>query len=109
MKSQATTREILLFTNTSFAKRELCEGYDAGRNETKKSSAEQLEKACWSGLIFEMLPGIFNRNDQKNNYVWKVSQAEQFIHIAMNSVAGSLNYETSIDPYFFLRLAIYYN
>jgi len=109
MKPQIINQEILLFKNTSFAKRELCERDDADGNETKNSSAQQLEKACWSGLFFEMLPGIFTRNNQKNNYVWQVNQAEQFIHIALGSAPGSLNYETSIDPYFFLRLAIYYN
>src|SRR5258708_2544500 len=109
MKPQTITQEILLFTDTSFAKRELCESDNPILNETKNSVADKLEKACWSGLLFEMLPGIFNKNEQKNMYVWKVNQAEQFIHVTLGSTSGSPEYETSIDHYFFLPLIVYHN
>ncbi len=109
MKPKTINQEILLFTNTSFAKRELCEKDDADRNETKNPSAEQLEKACWSGSLFEMLPGVFNRNDQKNNYVWNVNHAEQFIIVSLGNAPGSVEHGTSIDPYFFLQLSVYNN
>jgi len=88
MKPQAIIRELLLFTDTSFAKREL---------------------ACWSGLIFEMFPDLFNRSDRKNMCVWKVNQAEQFIHVELGSTSVSPEHKTSIDPYFFLPLVIYHN
>ena len=100
MKSQMTNQETLLFTNTSFAKRELCERDNANPNEVI-NSADQLEKACWSGLLPEMLPDIFNWNDQKNMYVWQVNQANQFIHITLGSAPCSPDHLTSINPYFF--------
>jgi hypothetical protein len=106
MKSQITNQEVLLFTHTSFAKRELCERDNAGRNETK-NSADKLEKACWSGLLPEMLPDIFNWNDQKNMYVWEVNQANQFIHITLGSAPCSPDYVTSINPYFFHQGKVY--
>ena len=109
MKPQTINQEILLFTDTSFAKRELREREDTNRNDAKNSVADKLEKACWSGLLFEMLPGIFNKNGQKNMYVWKVDQAEQFIHVALGNTSGFIAYETSIDPYFFLPLIVYQN
>ena len=100
MNTQTAQREILLFTETSFAKKELCETDKTG-NHVTKNPAEQLEKACWSGLIFEMFPGIFNSQDQKNMYVWKINKAEQFIHVLLGTAPCSIEHETSIDPYFF--------
>jgi hypothetical protein len=109
MKPQTIIQEILLFTDTSFAKRELCEWDETARKEARSSVADQLENACWSGLLFEMFPDILSRNDRKNMCIWKVNQAEQFIHVELGSVPASPEYETSIDPYFFLPLVIYHN
>jgi len=108
MKPQAISREILLMTDTSFAKRQLCERKNA-KKEGKHSPAEELEKACWSGLVFEMLPDIFNDDERKNLFVWKVNQAEQFLHVQLSSIPSSTDYETSIDPYFFLPTVVWYN
>jgi hypothetical protein len=105
MKKQIVNQEILLFTNTSFAKRELCEK-DEATNERKGSSADQLEKACWSGLLFEMLPGIFE-NEGRELYVWKVNQAVEFIRVVLGPAPTSFDYENSIDPHFFLQLFTY--
>jgi len=99
MKSQITNQEILLFTNTSLAKKEWWKWNSASLSAT--NSADQLEKACWSGLIFEMLPGIFNRDNQKNSYVWQVNPASQFIHVTSGSAPCSPDQVTSINPYFF--------
>ena len=109
MKPQTIIQEILLFTDTSFAKRELCEWDETARKEARSSVADQLENACWSGLLFEMFPDILSKNDRKNMCIWKVNQAEQFIHVELGSVPASPEYETSIDPYFFLPVVIYHN
>src|SRR5258706_10140073 len=104
---QPNNQEIILFVNTSFAKRELCEKNDTTK-ELKGTTADELEKACWSGLLLEMLPGIFEANAQ-NLYIWKVNQAEQFIRIVTGTAPRSLEYETSIDPHFFLELSLLYS
>jgi len=109
MKPQTINQEILLFTHTSFAKRELCEWDDEVRNEPKRSVLDKLENACWSGLLFEMFPDEFNKTNRRNMCVWKVNQAGQFIHIELGSTSASPECITSIDPYFFLQLSIYYN
>jgi hypothetical protein len=109
MKPQATSREILLITDTSFAKRQLCERKDTKCNEAKSSAADELEKACWSGLVFELLPDIFNYDERKSLFLWKVNQAEQFLHLQLSSTPSSTDYETSIDPYFFLPTTAWYN
>lgn len=109
MKPQAISREILLMTDTSFAKRQLCERRDEKQKEGKYSPVNELEKACWSGLVFEMLPDIFNEDERKSLFVWKVNQAEQFLHVQLSSAPVSTDYEMSIDPYFFLPTIVWYN
>jgi hypothetical protein len=105
MKKQSINQEILLFTNTSFAKRELCEK-DEAASEGKTSYTYQLEKACWSGLLFEMLPGVFE-NEGKELFVWKVNKAVQFIRVVLGPAPASFEYDCSIDPHFFLQLVSY--
>jgi hypothetical protein len=109
MKPEAISREILLMTSTSFAKRQLYERKDTKEHQGKHSPADELEKACWSGLVFEMLPGLFNSDERKCLFVWKVNQAEQFLHVQLAGTPGSTDYETSIDPYFFLPTVAWYN
>lgn len=109
MKPQAPGREVLVFTNTSFAKRQLCERNETSHKGDTSSLADQLKKACWSGLVFEMLPDLFTNNDRKNLSVWKVSQAEQFLHIELSSKSSPTETGTSIDPYFFLPLVVWHN
>jgi hypothetical protein len=109
MKPQAISREILLMTDTSFAKRQLCERKDTNQKESKYSPTDELEKACWSGLVFELLPDIFNDDERKSLFVWKINQAEQFLNVQLSSTPTSTHYETSIDPYFFLPTVVWYN
>ena len=108
MKPQTLTQEMLLFTGTSFAKRGLCERDNNDRNQKRISIASELEKACWSGLLFDMFPDLFNENDRKTLCVRRVNQAEQFIRVELGSLSVSPEH-TSIDPYFFLSLPVYHN
>src|SRR5215467_8357769 len=96
MQSRISNREMLLFTNTSFAKTGLGDPDQVARNQAK-NSAEQLEKACWSGLIFEMLPGIFDRSEKRDTYVWRVNQAKESIHVAFGNAPCAPDYDTSAN------------
>src|SRR5262249_2077498 len=109
MKPQAITQEMLLLMDSSFAKRELCERNGCSYSAERSSTGEQLEKACWSGFLFEMFPELFEENDQKKMCVWRVNRAEQFIHVEAGSCANSTDHLASIDPYFFLPLVVYRN
>lgn len=107
MKQQGINQEILLFTNTSFSKRELCENDGVEKKEPGGSSAEQLEKACWSGLLFELLSDIVNKSE--DIYIREITLAEKFISITLGNASSSVRNETSIDPYFFLQPQALYN
>jgi len=109
MKAQTIITEMLLFTETSFAKREFCERNDPRSNQGPGRVADRLEKACWSGVLFDMFPDMFESNDRKSMCVWKVNQAEQFVHVDLGSCAGLSEFAASVDPYFFLPVLVYQN
>ena len=54
MKTAPIQQEILLMTGTKFSAREWAEKNVEDQN--KLSATEQLEDACWNGLLHEMLP-----------------------------------------------------
>ena len=71
--------------------------------------ADDLEKACWSGVLFDMFPDMFEPNDRKTMCVWKVNHAERFIHVDLGSCTSLPEFATSVDPYFFLPAVVYHN
>jgi hypothetical protein len=104
MKTEPTRHEILLFTRTSFASRELCSRTDEKDNDRKLSSIEKLEKACWEGMLYEMypeLPGSFATRCEI--FIWNISRGENFLCIEMGGTPESLKKETAINPYYFLQ------
>jgi len=102
MKPNTINQEVLLFTGTSFSKRQLCEREHPNRNDPANSS-EELQKACWSGMLFEMLPDLVE-NAFVKTFIWAVIPAETFIRIRLGSTPDSIESETSIDPYFLLTV-----
>ena len=102
MKPQNINQEILLFTGTSFSKKDFCEKNPEHGNRTA-SPIEQLQMACWSGMLFEMLPEILDRPLQKQEkFIWEVMPAHNFIRICLGPSPAIPESETCIDPYFFL-------
>ena len=102
MKPETINQEVLLFTGTSFSKRQYCEKEHPNRNDPADSS-EELQKACWSGMLFEMLPDLVE-NSHVKTFVWEVIPAERFIRIKLGSAPAAIESETSIDPYFLLTV-----
>lgn len=107
MKQQLVNQEVILFTSTSFAKKEFCESDYPCPGDTK-DPADQLEKACWSGLVFEILPGLFNTVAPKKRYIRQVRKAQNFLLMTLGPVAFNQEYDTSIDPYYF-QVSLQYN
>ncbi len=56
MNPTSTQQEILLLIGINFPSRNSCEKDDSNQNNLTKE--QQLEEACWNGLIQEMLPEI---------------------------------------------------
>jgi len=100
MKKKAINHEVLLFTGTSFSRKQLCE---RDCNQPDNSLTGQLQRACWNGLIFEILPDILQYPSQTNNvYTWEVTPAENFIDVKIGAASYSVEYGMCVNPYYFL-------
>ena len=101
MKTKFTQQEILLITGTKFSEREWAEKMVEDKN--KLSPTEQLEDACWNGLLSEMLPEIVQKTtDGKNLFLWNVRQCRSFLEIELSESSPVIEKEFSIDPYLFV-------
>jgi hypothetical protein len=67
------------------------------------SLPEQLEEACWNGLLDEYLPGIVKKPvSGKKLFLWQIRQCEAFIEIELSDSLPLISEnEFSIDPYLF--------
>ena len=102
MEPQVINQEILLFTGSSFCSRKFCRGNNDQSN-TDHSPIEELEKACWDGMLCEMLPELVGNSLQhRNSYIWNTASGVNFLCINLGIGLTTIEKQTSIDPYFFL-------
>jgi len=103
MKPTTINQEILLFTNTSFSNRELF-NLDTNNNKPETNSyREELEKVCWAGMLFEMLPELtaYSFSGCKM-FIWNILTANHYLLVNQGSYPHRVENETSVDPYLFL-------
>jgi hypothetical protein len=104
MKTNFTQQEILLMTGTSFSSRQWCEKNDQD-SQNRLTEKEQLEEACWNGLLPEMLPEIYGQTCGKTKlYLWQIREAVSFIEIELGELPADKEKYFSIDPYSFLQM-----
>ena len=78
MKTTNTHHEILFFTGTSLANRQLTDTKENINGKTN-STIEELEKACWNGIIYEMFPEILSSFYPKcHSFLWHVLSGKNF-------------------------------
>jgi len=107
MKAISTQQEILVITGTSFSRRQWSEKNDSGNSFT--SEKEQLEKACWNGLIKELLPEIFDKTTVGEDlYLWRIQEADAFLELEFSEYPETMEEMYSINPHSFLPV-IFYN
>ena len=89
-------------TGTSFSSGQWCGKTDLQKQFTDR---EELQNACWNGLLQEMLPEIYKpAADNKNLYLWQITEATSFIDLELGEVPGEIEKYHSINPYSFLPL-----
>jgi hypothetical protein len=77
------TLEILMFNATSFSERQLCEINTLERS-SNLTRAEELEAACWNGLLEEMLSEIICRHSCNDKlFIWQVETRISFLRISI--------------------------
>ena len=102
MKTTNIHHEILLFTGTSLANRQLADTKENSNGKTY-SAIEELEKACWNGIIHEMFPEILSSFYPKcQSFLWHVLTGKNFLYINIGPNPVTAAHDTSIDPYFFM-------
>ena len=101
MEPNSTQQEILLNTDTHFAHRQWMD--NEGSKGANLSAIEQLEKACWDGLVKELIPELdITLNSNKKLWLWQIHETRSFLALDFYEFPGPKEWETSIDPYRFM-------
>ena len=107
METNYKQLEVLLMTGTTFTSGAFCKATDSPREETHTKN-EQLEEACWEGLVQSMLPEIcWQPNDGSILYLWRVNEASSFLELELGEVPLPIDRLFSINPYVFLSSQLY--
>ena len=105
--STHTQQEILLMTNTHFSHNQWCANHDP-ENNNGLTDTEQMEEACWNGMLREMLPEICEEPaDGERVYLWQVREASSFLEIELGALPMEKENYFSIDPYSFMPVQLY--
>ena len=91
-------QEILLITGTHFSSMQCWQKNNSG-NLHNFSEADQLQDACWNGLLKEMLPEICETN--KDIYLWQIKENKCGLEIQLGELPSEPDSYYSIDPYSF--------
>lgn len=101
MDATSTQQEILLITGNRFAEREWAEKIKDDKN--KLTPIEQLEEACWNGLLPDMLPELFEEKAvDKKLFLLRIKHCRSFLEIDLGENFETVQTDTSIDPYIFV-------
>jgi hypothetical protein len=92
-------QEILLITGTKFSSRQCWQKMD--NNQSLASEADQLQDACWNGLLNEMLPEICGTD--KDIFLWQIRENKCGLEIELGELPSEMDSYFSIDPYLLLE------
>jgi hypothetical protein len=94
--------EVLLITGTSF----LAENWikkDDNPADRHLSEIEQLQEACWNGLLETMLPEVWIKPANDGIlYLWDIKEAQSFLELELSEVPLPIDRRLSITPHSFL-------
>src|SRR5204862_7402559 len=103
MRPISFSREILVVTTSSFAQRQLCER-DSRDESSHLTPTEQLEAACWNGLMSELLPEIMNDPFRKEKvFLWQVEAGSSYLRLSMGTLNPDFISDFTIDPHILLH------
>ncbi len=101
MEPNAAQQEILLHTETNFAHRRWAD--KDVPDSADLSAQEQLEKACWDGLVKDLIPELdITLKANRKLWLWQIHQTQSFLALDFYEVPGPKENEVSIDPYLFM-------
>jgi hypothetical protein len=101
MEPNATQQEILLHTETQFANRKWRD--QNPESPSSLSARQQLEKACWDGLVKELIPELdIKLKAGRKLWLWQIHETQSFLALDFYEVPGPKENNFSIDPYLFM-------
>lgn len=106
MKKDKVQQEIVLVTTSTFCKREWCKMEVS--DISQQTYTEQLEEACWNGLLSEMLPEVMKQAASgRRLFLWHIRQGTTFLKVELSELPPQLEEHFSIDAAFFLPTLVY--
>ena len=102
MKPTNIHHEILLIANTGLVNKQLIRN-EENDPDNRPTSIEELEKACWNGILYEMFPEILGNVYPKcQNFLQQVLTGRNFLCINLGAYPQAGERDASIDPYLFM-------
>ena len=99
--------EVLLMIGTSFLAGNWVRK-DANVVERSYTEIEQLQDACWNGLVKTMLPEVWVEPPNGGIlYLWKVREAKSFLELEISEVPLPIDRRLSLKPCHFLSFQVY--
>lgn len=108
MKHTTINQEILLFSGSSFSRQEFCSKNDTANRPVNYSFIEELERACWAGFLYEVLPELYPPFSGSKMFVWNILTTNHFLLVNQGTYPQPVETETSVDPHLFL-LSVHLN
>ena len=104
MKPRNIQQEVLLNTRTHFAHTQWSD--KVSDESSKLSPIEKLEKACWDGLVKELIPEVdITLDTDKKLWLWQVHETQSFLAMDFFEFPGPKENADSIVPCLFLQTA----
>ena len=106
MKPLSIPQEVLLFTTTTLAGRQLFTLDHKTGDALFRVTPEQLVNICRSNLLGETNPGKRKRPTAKHYQLYRLQQRYCFLRLEF-CLHELLDYNRSLDPYYFLPFLNY--
>src|SRR5580693_6670569 len=107
MAINSVQMEVLLMTGTSFLAGNWVRK-DANVVERSYTQIEQLQEACWNGLVKTMLPEVWIEPPNGGIlYLWEVKEAGAFLELKIGEIPLSIDRHLSLTPCYFLPFQVY--
>ena len=102
MKTVSIIQEVLLVTTATFVKKQFCE-MNSPERQRPVNPAEQLEEACWNGLVNELLPEILQQSPGSERvFLWQVEPGRSYLKMSLGASFPIVEKRRSLDPHNFL-------
>ncbi len=98
MANISNYREILLVVNSSFAQKDFCENQPL-EGLSSDSHAEKMIRACWNGLLVDLLPELVSDAEFKQKlYLSDICRLSLCLFIQMDTAPNTKEREFTINP-----------